>query len=109
MLEITALTGAPEPLERGEADPGRQAEPHRGVDEGSRMSRVLLIEDDAETAREIMAELVDRGFEVDWAATGIEGLDKARRGDADVIDRRSAPARGRWSHDYRSGQTGTGL
>ncbi|MGA7230096.1 MAG: DNA-binding response regulator, partial [Xanthobacteraceae bacterium] len=31
------------------------------------MSRVLLIEDDAETAREIVAELVDRGFEVDWA------------------------------------------
>ena len=66
MLEITALTGAPEPLERGEADPGRQAEPHGGGVEGSRMSRVLLIEDDAETAREIMAELVDRGFEVDW-------------------------------------------
>jgi two-component system OmpR family response regulator len=86
MLEtLTASTGAPEPLDRGEADPGRRAEPHRGVDEGSRMSRVLLIEDDAETAREIMAELVDRGFEVDWAATGIEGLDKARRGDADVM------------------------
>ena len=67
MLEtLTALTGAPEPLDRGEADPGRQAEPHGGVDEGSRMSRVLLIEDDGETAREIMAELVDRGFEVDW-------------------------------------------
>ena len=81
MLEtLTALTGAPEPLDGSEADPGRQAEPHGGVDEGSRMSRVLLIEDDAETAREIMAELVDRGFEVDWAATGIEGLDRRAEG-----------------------------
>ena len=44
------------------------------------MAKVLLIEDDRETADEIIAELVDRGFEVDWAATGIEGLDKARSG-----------------------------
>ena len=53
------------------------------------MSRVLLIEDDNETANEIMAELVDRGFVVDWAATGIEGLDKARSGEADamIVDR----------------------
>jgi two-component system, OmpR family, response regulator len=53
------------------------------------MARVLLIEDDRETANEIMAELVDRGFEVDWAATGIEGLDKARDGHADamIVDR----------------------
>ena len=49
------------------------------------MSRVLLIEDDRETAHEIMAELVDRGFEVDWAATGIKGLDRARSGEADVM------------------------
>lgn len=48
------------------------------------MPRVLLIEDDRETANEIMAELVDRGFDVDWAATGIEGLDKARAADADA-------------------------
>jgi two-component system, OmpR family, response regulator len=53
------------------------------------MAKVLLIEDDAETAGEIKAELVDRGFEVDWAATGIEGLDKARAGEADamIVDR----------------------
>jgi two-component system OmpR family response regulator len=53
------------------------------------MPRVLLIEDDRETANEIMAELVDRGFDVDWAATGIEGLDKARAGHADamIVDR----------------------
>jgi two-component system, OmpR family, response regulator len=53
------------------------------------MARVLLIEDDRETANEISAELVDRGFDVDWAATGIEGLDKARAGQADamIVDR----------------------
>src|SRR3954464_7851799 len=55
----------------------------------SRMPKVLLIEDDRETASEIMAELVERGFEVDWAATGIEGLDKARAANADamIVDR----------------------
>src|ERR1700726_200646 len=54
------------------------------------MAKLLLIEDDRETADEIIAELVDRGFEVDWAATGIEGLDKARSGDPDakMADRR---------------------
>jgi two-component system, OmpR family, response regulator len=53
------------------------------------MPRVLLIEDDHETANEIMAELVGRGFDVDWASTGIEGLDKARAGEADamIVDR----------------------
>jgi two-component system OmpR family response regulator len=53
------------------------------------MPRVLVIEDDAETAQEIIAEFVDRGYEVDWAATGIDGLDKARKGDADamILDR----------------------
>jgi two-component system OmpR family response regulator len=49
------------------------------------MSRLLLIEDDQETAEEIKAELGDRGFEVDWAANGIEGLDKARSGLAEAI------------------------
>jgi two-component system, OmpR family, response regulator len=82
---VIGLTGAPEPLDQSEAEPGRQTEPYAGPDERTLMSRVLLIEDDAETAREIMAELVDRGFEVDWAATGIEGLDKARTGEADVM------------------------
>jgi two-component system OmpR family response regulator len=53
------------------------------------MPKLLLIEDDRQTATEIMAELVERGFEVDWAATGIEGLDKARAGTADamIVDR----------------------
>jgi len=49
------------------------------------MARVLLIEDDEETAAEIRAELDYRGFDVDWAASGIEGLDKARSGGAEAI------------------------
>jgi two-component system OmpR family response regulator len=49
------------------------------------MPKLLLIEDDKETADEIRAELGDHGFEVDWAANGIEGLDKARSGRAQVM------------------------
>jgi two-component system OmpR family response regulator len=49
------------------------------------MPRLLLIEDDRETADEIRAELGERGFDVDWAVNGIEGLDKARSGEAEVI------------------------
>jgi two-component system OmpR family response regulator len=53
------------------------------------MTKVLLIEDDSETAEEITAELADRGFEVEWSADGIDGLDKARssRPDAMIVDR----------------------
>jgi len=53
------------------------------------MPRLLLIEDDKETADEIRAELRDRGFDVSWAANGIEGLAKARSGEAEamIIDR----------------------
>src|SRR6201988_2869515 len=82
---VIGLTRASGSLDQCEVELGSQTEPYAGPDEGSLMSRVLLIEDDAETAHEIVAELVDRGFEVDWAATGIEGLDKARTGEADVM------------------------
>jgi len=53
------------------------------------MTKVLLIEDDSETAAEIAAELTDRGFDVEWSANGIEGLDKARAShpDAMIVDR----------------------
>jgi two-component system, OmpR family, response regulator len=53
------------------------------------MPRLLLIEDDRETADEIRAELREHGFDVDWAANGIEGLDMARSGrvDAMIVDR----------------------
>src|ERR1700724_3481509 len=57
--------------------------------ENETMPRLLLIEDDKETADEIRAELGDRGFDVSWAGDGIEGLAKARSGRADamIIDR----------------------
>jgi two-component system OmpR family response regulator len=53
------------------------------------MAKLLLIEDDKETADEIRAELGHHGFEVDWAGNGIEGLDKARAGEAEamIVDR----------------------
>jgi two-component system, OmpR family, response regulator len=41
------------------------------------MVRILCIEDDETTAREIVSELQAAGFEVDWAADGREGLVKA--------------------------------
>jgi len=65
------------------------ARPTALVDGDPLMARVLLIEDDRETADEIRAELGDRGFDVEWAANGIEGLDKARTGgpDAMIVDR----------------------
>jgi len=49
------------------------------------MAKLLLIEDDKETADEVRAELGHHGFEVDWAGDGIEGLDKARAGEAEVM------------------------
>src|SRR3979411_2760606 len=57
--------------------------------ENQLMTKVLLIEDDSETAEEITAELADRGFEIEWSANGIEGLDKARllRPDAMIVGR----------------------
>jgi two-component system, OmpR family, response regulator len=59
------------------------------TDQDRPMARLLLIEDDIETAEEIRAELGDHGFAVDWAADGLTGLDMARAGDADamIIDR----------------------
>lgn len=59
------------------------------VVEANGMAKVLLIEDDSETAEEIAAELTDRGFEVKWASNGIDGLDMARtlKPDAMIVDR----------------------
>ena len=79
------------PAHNGEHDDSGAAVGTRGDEaRGSEsMAKVLLIEDDKDTADEIRAELSDRGFEVDWAANGIEGLDKARSGGADamIVDR----------------------
>jgi len=53
------------------------------------MVKLLLIEDDTETAEEIRAELGEHGFEVEWAADGLAGLDRARslNVDAVIVDR----------------------
>jgi two-component system OmpR family response regulator len=54
-------------------------------DERREFRRVLLIEDDLGTAREIIGELADRGFAVTHAPNGTLGLTQARAGEADVL------------------------
>ena len=49
------------------------------------MARVLVIEDDSETAEQIVAELTRHGFSVDCELTGLAGLKRAASGDYDVI------------------------
>jgi two-component system, OmpR family, response regulator len=49
------------------------------------MARVLTIEDDAITAREIVMELRSRGNEVDWVDNGPAGLSRAAGGEYDAI------------------------
>jgi two-component system, OmpR family, response regulator len=49
------------------------------------MTRILTIEDDAVTAREIVAELSSHGLDVDWVDNGREGLDRAVSGHYDLI------------------------
>jgi len=53
------------------------------------MPKILAIEDDPTTRREIVAELEQHGFAVDWAADGRAGLDQAlsRAFDAVILDR----------------------
>ena len=49
------------------------------------MTRILTIEDDAVTAREIVAELSSHGLDVDWVDNGREGLERAVSGNYDLI------------------------
>lgn len=49
------------------------------------MTKVLTIEDDETTAREIVAELSNHGFEVDWVSNGRDGLSKAMTDVYDVM------------------------
>jgi two-component system OmpR family response regulator len=49
------------------------------------MTRILAIEDDATTAREIVAELSRRGFEVETVADGREGLVRAVSGEFEAV------------------------
>src|SRR3954467_14001257 len=54
-------------------------------DTNTAVTKLLLIEDDSETAAEIIAEFIEHGFVVDWAPGGVEGLDKARTTGPDVM------------------------
>jgi two-component system, OmpR family, response regulator len=54
---------------------------HQGTD----MTKVILIEDDKDTAQDICAELKDYGYAVDWHADGAEGLEQARIAGADIL------------------------
>jgi len=49
------------------------------------MTRILAIEDDETTAREIVSELSRRGFSVEWAGDGREGLVRAVSGEFDAV------------------------
>lgn len=49
------------------------------------MAKILTIEDDETTAQEIVAELSQHGFEVDWARDGKAGLERALSGHYDLI------------------------
>jgi two-component system OmpR family response regulator len=49
------------------------------------MTRLLLVEDDAETAEEVAGYFRGRGYEVECAATGPDDLAQAGAGQADVL------------------------
>jgi two-component system OmpR family response regulator len=49
------------------------------------MTRILAIEDDETTAREIVSELTRRGFEVSCSSDGREGLVRAVSGEFDAV------------------------
>ncbi|MCM2451015.1 response regulator transcription factor [Agrobacterium vitis] len=49
------------------------------------MAKVILIEDDEDTAQDICAELKDYGYTVDWESDGARGLERARNGGADIL------------------------
>jgi len=49
------------------------------------MTSILVIEDDVTTAQEIITELSNHGFDVEWANNGKDGLDLALNGTYDII------------------------
>ena len=53
------------------------------------MPKILAIEDDATTGKEIVAELEGHGFSVEWVADGRDGMARALSGafDAVILDR----------------------
>jgi two-component system OmpR family response regulator len=55
------------------------------IDEKDPMTKVLLIEDDLETAAEIVAELSQRGYAIDHVADGVNGLEMAKTREWDIL------------------------
>jgi two-component system KDP operon response regulator KdpE len=49
------------------------------------MTRVLLVDDEVRFLRSLAISLQARGYEVDTATTGEEGLDRAARGHPDIV------------------------
>jgi two-component system OmpR family response regulator len=49
------------------------------------MAKILAIEDDATTGKEIVAELEERGFAVEWVADGRDGMARALSGEFDAV------------------------
>jgi two-component system OmpR family response regulator len=49
------------------------------------MPKILAIEDDATTGREIVTELEQHGFDVEWVADGRDGLVRAVSGEFDAV------------------------
>lgn len=49
------------------------------------MSKILIVEDDAFLRKAYINVLSKEGFQVDFASTGVEGLDKATKDEPDLI------------------------
>ena len=52
---------------------------------GAALPRILVIEDDDGTAEEVLTALGDHGYLPERASSGMEGLERARAGDWDVL------------------------
>lgn len=59
--------------------------PNKLPEDSAAMAHVLTIEDDEITANEIVRELKGRGFTVEWAANGRDGMARALGNEFDVI------------------------
>src|SRR6201996_3349032 len=53
--------------------------------QGRGMPKILAIEDDATTGKEIVAELEGHGFAVEWVADGHDGMARALSGEFDAV------------------------
>jgi two-component system OmpR family response regulator len=69
--------------------PNRLGSNPEGAGRAAHGARILAIEDDPTTGKEIVAELSQHGFVVEWVADGREGLIRAASGDfaAVILDR----------------------